>query len=232
MKKFALVRWRAIGLALLLGGSLATAAAEDLFPRDSDFDYDPPAPGSYSLPVIKTAAAGVLLDSTGKAVNLRDLTRGRITVLSFIYTRCAAPRACPYATNMLGRLQLASAKDQTLARNLRLVSVSFDPEHDTPRHLAEYSKWVQETKSGCEWHFVTAESQAKLDVILHAYDQTVDKRFNPNDPQGPLYHTLRVFLIDRQARIRNIYSSGTLDPRLILADIKTLLLEGSHVSQQ
>jgi hypothetical protein len=53
----------------------------------------------------------------------------------------------------------------------------------------------------------------------------VDKRSNPKDPQGPLYHILRVFLIDREGRIRNIYSSATLDPRLILTDVKTLLLE-------
>ena len=50
----------------------------------------------------------------------------------------------------------------------------------------------------------------------------MDKRQNPADSQGPLYHTLRVFLIDREGRIRNIYSSGTLDPRLVIADVKTL----------
>jgi len=47
-----------------------------------------------------------------------------------------------------------------------------------------------------------------------------------------LYHTLRVFLIDRDGRIRNIYSSGTLDPRLVLADVKTLLMEESRVSNR
>jgi len=40
-----------------------------------------------------------------------------------------------------------------------------------------------------------------------------------------LNHTLRVFLIDREGQIRNIYSSGTLDVRLVLADVKTLMLE-------
>ena len=68
--------------------------------------------------------------------------------------------------------------------------------------------------------------------ILNGYGQAVDKRSNPNDPQGPLYHILRVFLIDREARIRNIYSSVTLDPRLVLADVKTLLLEEKKVSKQ
>ena len=49
--------------------------------RDPDYDYDPPAPGTYTLPVIKPAAAGALLDSSGKSLDLRDLTRGRVTVL-------------------------------------------------------------------------------------------------------------------------------------------------------
>src|SRR5688572_10512527 len=53
--------------------------ASDL-PRDPDYDYDPPAPGTYTLPVVKPAAAGALLDSRGKATNLRDLTRDRVTV--------------------------------------------------------------------------------------------------------------------------------------------------------
>jgi cytochrome oxidase Cu insertion factor (SCO1/SenC/PrrC family) len=213
-------------------GAIATAFAGDPFPRDSDYDYEPPVPGSYTLPPIKTAADGALLDTSGKTISLRDLTHGRITVLGFIYTRCAAPKACPYATNVFDQLHSVSATDKALTQNMRLVSVSFDPEHDTPHHLAEYLEWVRETKSGCEWCFVTAKSRAELEPILTAYDQAVDKRPNPADPQGPLYHTLRVFLIDRAGRIRNIYSSGTLDPRLVLADVKTLLLEESKISKQ
>ncbi|HWM26793.1 MAG TPA: SCO family protein [Chthoniobacterales bacterium] len=207
-------------VVLLLLGSEAFAAE-----RDPDYDYDPPMPGSYTLPVVKAAADGALLDSNGKSLNLRELTHGRITVLSFIYTRCAAGKACPYATGVLNQLHLRSISDQTLAKNMRLVSMSFDPEYDTPQRLAAYSEAVREEKSGCEWRFATAKSRAELESILTAYGQTVDQRPNPTDPQGPLYHILRVFLIDREGRIRNIYSSGTLDPRLVLADVKTLLLE-------
>ena len=203
-----------------------------IFRRDSDYDYDPPAPGSYTLPVIKPAADGALLDSDGKPINLRDLTHGRITVLSFIYTRCAAAKACPYATGVLNQLHLLSVDDKTLAKNMRLVSMSFDPDYDTPQRLAAYSENVREKKSGCEWRFATAKSRAELESILGAYGQAVDKRPNAADPQGPLYHILRVFLIDREGRIRNIYSSGTLDPRLVLADVKTLLLEEARVSKQ
>ena len=201
-------------------------------PRDRDYDYDPPVPGSYSLPVIKTAADGALVDSNDKAVALRDLTHGRITVLSFVYTRCAAPKACPYATGVFNQLHDLTAKDTTLAKNMRLVSISFDPEYDTPQHLAEYADGVSERDSGCEWRFATAKSRAELEPILAAYNQAVDKRPDGNDPQGPLYHTLRVFLIDSDGRIRNIYSSGTLDPRLVLADVKTLLLEETNLSRK
>jgi cytochrome oxidase Cu insertion factor (SCO1/SenC/PrrC family) len=229
---FTRARLFTIVLALGVCGTMVTAAPEDPLSRNSDYDYDPPAPGSYTLPTIKTAADGALLDSSGKAINLRDLTHGRITVLGFIYTRCAAPRACPYATNVFDQLHSVSAKDKALIQNMRLVSVSFDPEHDTPQHLAEYSEWVRETKSGCDWRFVTAKSRAELDPILSGYGQAVDKRSNPNDAQGPLYHILRVFLIDREGRVRNIYSSATLDPRLVLADVKTLLLEETKLSKQ
>src|SRR5438876_3657517 len=200
---------------------LATAGitiAIDL-PRDSDYDCEPPVPGSYALPVVKVAPDGALLDPNGKSLNLRDLTHGRVTVLSFIYTRCAAPKACPYATGVLSQLHRASEDDNALAKNLRLVSLSFDPEYDTPQRLAVYSEGVHEEKTGCEWRFATAKSRAELESILDAYGQAVDKRQNPADPRGPLYDILRVFLIADDGRIRNIYSSGTLDPRLVLADV-------------
>ncbi|MFL6516250.1 MAG: SCO family protein [Chthoniobacterales bacterium] len=190
---------------------------------DRDYDYEPPPPGSYQLPVIKPAAGGPLIDSTGKAIELRDLTRGRVTVMSFIYTRCSASRACPYATNVLGQLHLASSEEKELANGLRLLSISFDPEYDTPRRLASYADAVRDASTGCEWQFLTGRSEHEIEPILAAYGQTVDKRANAKDADGPLSHVVRVFLIDQQGRIRNIYSSATLDPRLVIADVKTLL---------
>ena len=198
------------------------------FPRTSDHDYDAPAPGSYNLPVVKPAADGEVLDSKGQALHLRELTRGRITVLSFIYTRCAAAKACPYATGVLMQLHQLSAEDTALARSLRLVSMSFDPGNDTPERMAAYSALADSRKAAAEWRFLTTRSSAQLRPILDAYGQAVDRKKNPADPTGPLNHTLRVFLIDREGNIRNIYSSGTLDLRLVLADVKTLMLEKSQ----
>lgn len=193
--------------------------------HSADFDYTPPEPGTYTLPVIKPAGDGNVLDSTGKALRLRELTHGRVTVLSFIYTRCASATACPYATGVLRKIHNATAEDPALAKGLRLVSMSFDP-FDTPRRMADYAA-LSDNDPGAPWSFITTRSQAELQPILDAYGQVVDKRKDPNHSLGPLNHIVRVYLIDRDGKIRNIYSNGTLDPRLVLADIRTLLLEAN-----
>jgi cytochrome oxidase Cu insertion factor (SCO1/SenC/PrrC family) len=193
--------------------------------RSAEYDYEPPVPGSYQLPVIKTAADGVVLDAQGRTLHLRDVTRGRVTVLSFIYSRCADGRACPYATGVLGQLRRLSAEDPALASGLRLVSMSFDPAVDTPAQMATYASVAGNDPHAAEWRFLTTASPRDLQPILEAYGQAVNRKANPNDPTGPLNHNLRVFLIDRLGRVRNIYSSGMLDVRLVLADVRTLLIE-------
>ncbi|MCI0642043.1 MAG: SCO family protein [Gemmataceae bacterium] len=203
---------RTIGLLLFLAAGTTWA------------QYEVPKPGTYALPVIKAAADGAVVDSQGRALRLRELTRGRVTVLSFIYTRCTAAKACPYATGVLNELHKRSQEDPSLAQGLRLVSMSFDPGNDTPERMSAYSALVSGRASAAEWRFVTTRSSADLQPILDAYGQAVDRKRNPTDPAGPLNHTLRVFLIDHEGRIRNIYSSATLDPVLVLADVRTLLL--------
>src|SRR6185369_4746724 len=75
-------------LAIALTGTVSAAE----LPRTSDHDYDAPVPGTYVLPAVKPAADGDVLDSRGHALRLREVTHGRVTVMSFIYTRCAAAR--------------------------------------------------------------------------------------------------------------------------------------------
>jgi cytochrome oxidase Cu insertion factor (SCO1/SenC/PrrC family) len=209
-------------------GSFGQSAAAGQLERSSEYDYDAPAPGSYELPVAGPAADGALLDAKGRPINLRELTRARVTVLSFIYTRCASAKACPYATGVLMDLHELSAEDATLSKSLRLVSMSFDPGHDTPERMRAYSAIASERPSAAPWHFVTAESESRLQPILAAYGQAVNRKANPADATGPLNHMLRVYLIDREGRIRNIYSSGTLDVRLVLADVRTLITEAER----
>jgi cytochrome oxidase Cu insertion factor (SCO1/SenC/PrrC family) len=211
-------------MSLAIAALNGTLLATDL-PRTADHDYDAPAPGNYKLPIVKRAADGEVLGSNGRPLSLSELTHGRVTVMSFIYTRCAAAKACPMATGVLMQLHRLSSEDAALAKNLRLVSMSFDPSADTPSRMAAYSALADHSKPAAEWRFVTTASQGKLNPILDAYGQAVDRKKNPNDPTGPLNHILRVFLIDQDGNIRNIYSSGTLDVRLVLADVKTLLAE-------
>jgi cytochrome oxidase Cu insertion factor (SCO1/SenC/PrrC family) len=110
---------------------------------------------------------------------------------------------------------------------MRLVSMSFDPGTDTPERMGAYARMAGNQKGAAEWHFITTSSSDKLRPILAAYGQAVGVKRNPSDPAGPLNHTLRVYLIDAAGNLRNIYSSGTLDVRLVLADVKTLMLETS-----
>jgi cytochrome oxidase Cu insertion factor (SCO1/SenC/PrrC family) len=213
-----------LAASLVIAALNGTLLATDL-PRTADHDYDAPVPGSYQLPIVMRAADGEILDANGRPLRLSELTHGRVTVMSFIYTRCASAHACPMATGVLMQLHRLTAEDAVLAKKLRLVSMSFDPSNDTPDRMAAYSALADCGKSAAEWRFVTTASPEKLKPILAAYGQAVDRKKNPNDPTGPLNHTLRVFLIDRDGNIRNIYSSGTLDVRLVLADVKTLLAE-------
>jgi cytochrome oxidase Cu insertion factor (SCO1/SenC/PrrC family) len=191
--------------------------------RSARFDFDPPGPGTYRLPVVKPAADGSVLDAAGAARRLRDVLAGRITVLSFVYTRCSDPNGCPLATAVLYQLHGATAGDRELARHLRLVTLSFDPGHDTPETMARYSRVAATQETRSPWEFLTTASDRQLAPILAAYGQVVQRATDPSTP-GPS-HLLRVYLIDRQLRVRNIYGLDFLDPRLLLADVRTLLLE-------
>ncbi|ACA15653.1 electron transport protein SCO1/SenC [Methylobacterium sp. 4-46] len=179
----------------------------------------PPA-GSYRLPPIRPAAGGVVLDETGRRLDLlRDALRGRATVLALIYTRCGD--LCPLASADMARLQDLAAADADLSRRMRLVTLSFDPEHDTPEVMRAFAAaWRSSDPAAPAWAFLTAPDRDALAPILAAYDQRLDRR-----PGGALGHLLRAFLIDRRGRIRNIYSLDFFEPALVLNDVRTLLLE-------
>lgn len=182
------------------------------------------APGSYRLPPIKPAAGGAVLDDAGRRHDLGDLLRGRTTVLAFVYSRCGD--VCPAASLDMSRLQDLAGGDSRLSRTMRLVTMSFDPEHDRPAVMAEYAaQWRSPAAAAPEWLFLTAPDRATLAPVLAAYNQAVDRKPDPAAAGGPLSHIFRAFLIDRDGRIRNIYSLDFLDPPLVLNDVRTLLLE-------
>ena len=119
-----------------------------------------------------------MLHLNGQPGQLREVLKDRITVLSFIYTRCADPTACPYATGVLYKVHSVSEQDPVIAKNLRLVTFSFDPEHDTPRVLSSYTQALRKP-SGAEWLFLTTAGKKDLAPILKSYGQQVDRKKNP-----------------------------------------------------
>jgi cytochrome oxidase Cu insertion factor (SCO1/SenC/PrrC family) len=161
-----------------------------------------------------------VLDEAGNARRLHDYLGDRVVVLSFIYTTCSDINGCPLAAYVLKRVQDRALTDPSLRDRLRLVSVSFDPLHDTPSVMAAYAQRLR--APGFEWTFLTTPSEVALQPTLDAYDQWVVR-----DESGALSHTLRVLLIDRQMQVRNIYSVSFLHADIVLNDVRTLLLEGS-----
>ena len=192
-------------------------------PRTPDYDYEPPEPGSYSLPPIEPAADGRVLDQTGAEQSLRALLDGKITVMAFIYTRCGD--VCPEATMLLHELHCIASEDPTLRTKLQLITISFDPEYDTPEVMALHADGLRHDGESAVWRFLTTPSEAEPRPILDAYNQPIGRKTDPNDPLGPLAHQLRVFLIDGKGEVRNIFTVGFLDPRLLMTDARTLLAE-------
>jgi cytochrome oxidase Cu insertion factor (SCO1/SenC/PrrC family) len=186
-------------------------------------EFDAPAPGTYRLPVIKPAPDGTVLDARGATRRLHALMAGKVVVLSFVYTQCTDARGCPLATAVLYQLHQATAADPALAERLKLITLSFDPAHDTPAVMARYAQPRDSTGRASAWDRLTTASDRALAPILAGYGQIVI-RPTAGSAVG-LTHRLRVYLIDPQQQIRNIYGLDFLDPALVLADVRTLLLE-------
>jgi cytochrome oxidase Cu insertion factor (SCO1/SenC/PrrC family) len=224
MIRFAMV----VGVTALIVSALATpapahgpgsAAADFGVPR---FDYQPPPPGTYELPTIKSAADGRVVDATGAPRRLHGLMGDRIVVLSFISTRCADAQGCPLATAVLHQIRAVAGRDPAVARRLRLVTVSFDLLNDSPTVLASYARAARNGQARTSpWEFVVPTTERELSSVLDAYGQPVGLR----DQTAPPTHLLRVYLIDSERRIRNVYGLDFLDPRLLLNDVRTLVLE-------
>jgi len=192
-----------------------------LAPGYSALEFPAPAVGSYALPILGKAKDGDLRDSSGAPTTLHALYNNKTIVLSFIYTTCPDVNGCPLATFVLGQVQRRLSADERLNKNVRMISVSFDPVNDSPAVMANYGKTFR--RAEIDWRFLTAESEEKLAPILNNYDQAVIRdRDADGQPVGAMSHILRVYLIDPQKNIRNIYSPSYLHPDTLFADIRTI----------
>ena len=215
------------GIAGLLLGALAFSATAHGPAPAREVAFTPPAPDTYSLPPIQAVPDGEVVDGSGYFRPFAEYTRGRITLLGLVYTRCADAEGCPRATWAFSAVRSQLLAHPNLQRRVRLVTLSFDPVHDTYAEIRAYGERMRGKRAGAEWHFLTTRSRRALDPILEGLGQ--DLRVEAGSKAVPgtedFTHTLKVFLIDPDGRVREIYSTGYLMPEMIVNDIRTLAAE-------
>lgn len=209
---------RALLATLALLPAIAWAEGDHAAPPGAGPRFEPPAVGSYALPVIGRVSDATLIGSDGAPTAMLGLAANELALVSFVYLSCG--EACPLATATLHQLDREIAADDELAGRVQLVTVSFDPERDTPDRMAALAEGL--SPEG-RWRFVTAGSPTAIAPILADYGQ--DAVWIPSGDTAPdrLRHVLKLFLVDGSGAVRNIYSTGFLDRRLILNDLRTLL---------
>lgn len=150
------------------------------------------SPSSHDAPVLQVGQSVpdfTLIDQRRDSVTLSAL-KGKVVAITFIYTRCPLPNFCFRASNNFGVLRRRFAG--RMGKDLVLLTVTFDPEHDQPETLAEYARtWA---KDATGWHFLTGPS---ADV------KSLCREFGVNswEDEGLLTHSLHTVIVDRQGRV-------------------------------
>jgi protein SCO1/2 len=152
-----------------------------------------------------------LVDETGAARPLSSL-KGHRVALTFIYTRCPLPDFCPLMDKHFARIQQDIQRSPDLT-DVRLVSVTLDPEFDTPPVLQTHA-----TAAGASpgvWTFRTGDRDNVLALA---------KRFGvltePGESADIVVHNLRTAVIDAEGRVVTVHSGNMWTPAELVADIK------------
>ncbi len=200
------------GLALLLLSGAGALAAWGWF--GSRFVRDTNPASLETLGVYGEVPDFTLTERSGRRVSRADLL-GKVWMTNFIYTQCT--ETCPLQSAKLARLQAEFAGEP----DLRLVSITVDPEHDTPAVLARYAeryradpaRWLFLTgdkreiyrlaKDGFHLGVVNPDEQARGGGPLAMLEPA--RAFATHGSKGLIMHSSRFVLVDRQARIRAYY---------------------------
>jgi protein SCO1/2 len=188
----------ALFVALQLVSSLAASA-------HSTKDY-------ARLPVVGPAPQFTLTAATGERLALADL-RGKVLALTFIYVSCTD--TCPVLTAKMVDVQRRLGAD--FGPRIGFVSITVDPEVDTPEVLRGYAKSQGADAQG--WSFLTGTAVEIRDV-LRRYGVYARK-----NPRGDVDHLFLTSLIDRKGMLRVQYLGVRFDPAEMQADLQKLLRE-------
>jgi protein SCO1 len=164
------------------------------------------------LPTIGAAPDFDLTSQDGAEVTLAAL-RGKVVALTFIYTSC--PDICPMLTDKMARVQDALGPD--FGSKVAFVSITTDPERDTPEVLKGYAEAFEANLAG--WSFLTGEPATVLDVA-HRYGVAVAQAAD-----GQVDHTMLTTLIDRQGAMRVQYLGYRFDEDEFRHDLQSLVNE-------
>src|SRR5262249_51220814 len=144
-----------------------------------------------------------LIDQSGAPLRLRDLD-GKIVAVDFIYTRCPLPDVCPRLSANFAQLQRRFAG--RMGTDLVLLSITIDPQYDTPEVLAKYAKIWGAKLAG--WRFLTGSAEEVQRVAAR-----LGMTYWPEE--GLLTHTSQTAVIGRDRTLRAIvegssYTAGQL----------------------
>lgn len=155
-----------------------------------------------------------LLDQDSQTVTLKDL-ENKVVVADFFFSTC--PGICPRMMTNMAIVNAAMTKRQDFA----IVSHSVNPERDTVRALAEYSKLVGAVAP--RWRLLTGPKKDIYDLGMDGYKLAVDE--DPRAPGGFLHSEMFV-LLDKQQRIRGYYDgTDTAQVNKLINDVKILFAE-------
>jgi protein SCO1/2 len=179
-------------------------------------DYKPKV--QYHVPATGDVVPNfTLLNQSDRTISLKQF-RGKVVVMTFIYTRCPLSDFCPRMSRNFAEIDKALAADPALYGKTHLLSVSFDPTYDTPKVLRSYGsaytgQYVKETFQ--HWDFA-APSVAELPKMEQYFDVGV----TPGE-SGTLQHSLSTIVIGKEGKVIAFYPTNDWTPAQILAQIHT-----------
>jgi protein SCO1/2 len=149
------------------------------------------------LPALGHVPEFVLTNRDGRVVHRADLD-GRPWVADFIFTRC--PASCPMMSARMARLN----RDLPSDLPVRLVSISVDPDHDTPEVLQRYAESFQATG---RWLFLTGTREDVRRLCIEGFKLGLDMAPAPGSGPEPILHSTRFVLVDGRGDIRGYYEA-------------------------